>query len=325
MLTVGDIRADQSTKTHGVLTVSGCEGVAMDVPVILINGTEPGPVLWVTAGIHGAEYPSIEAAIQLATELSPHDLHGAVVILPIVNTAAFFARSMYVCPVDNKNINRVFPGNPDGSLSEVVASTLMQTIAPQVSHVIDLHGGDMIEALTPLVSIKQVQNDLVNAKARELALHFGLETLVEVPHEGEEWTSDGTLTKTMAQRGVPTLLAEAGGCGLMDADSVALLSNGVRNVMTYLHMLPGPLPPSRVTERYYGIVRLFAAHQGLLYPNVQAGDRVTPGQSLGEIRDVFGAVLDCLICPVNGKVLYILSSPAVQHEDLVMGIGKSTS
>lgn len=145
----------------------------------------------------------------------------------------------------------------------------------------------------------------------------------EIPDDLTAETGDGTLTKTMAQRGVPALLAEAGGNGIVDEASVRLLSRGVLNVMQYLRMLPDEPQATPSTEAFRGIARLYTAHQGIFYPHIQAGDRVRTGQMLGEIRDYFGTVLETVVAPVTGKVLYCISSPAVTADSLLMGIGQA--
>ena len=103
-------------------------GVEIKVPVVLINGTEPGPTFCVTAAIHGAEYPCVEAAKRLALTLDPERLRGQVIVVPIVNPVAFRARSIYVTPLDGKNLNRQFPGKEQGTFSEALAYWLFNQV-----------------------------------------------------------------------------------------------------------------------------------------------------------------------------------------------------
>src|SRR5258708_6957046 len=84
-------------------------------PVTTISGARPGPTLFVNAGVHGGEYPAVEAAIDLSRDVNAAELAGTVVVMPVLNLPAFRQRSMFVCPVDNLNPNRVFPGKPDGT------------------------------------------------------------------------------------------------------------------------------------------------------------------------------------------------------------------
>ena len=92
----------------------------------LINGTGEGPTLVVTAGVHAAEYASIAAALELGRSLDPARLSGRVIVVPVVDMPAFTARSIYVCPLDGKNPNRVFPGNAHGTASEQIARLAVQ-------------------------------------------------------------------------------------------------------------------------------------------------------------------------------------------------------
>ena len=119
---------------------------APPVPCHVLQGTAAGPTLLVTAGIHGAEYASIAAAQRLAA-LDPTTLSGRLVVVPIVNTSAYFARSIYLNPLDGKNLNRVFPGRADGSASERLAFWLVRELMTGADASLDLHGGDLIEAL----------------------------------------------------------------------------------------------------------------------------------------------------------------------------------
>ncbi|HEY2915122.1 MAG TPA: succinylglutamate desuccinylase/aspartoacylase family protein, partial [Candidatus Angelobacter sp.] len=125
------------------------EGQSYRLPMWLINGVGEGPTLVVTAGVHAAEYASIAAALELGRSLDPRSLAGRVIVVPIVDMPAFSARSIYVCPLDGKNPNRVFPGNPHGTASEQIADWVFRNVMSQATHYVDLHGGDLIEALVP--------------------------------------------------------------------------------------------------------------------------------------------------------------------------------
>ena len=102
-----------------------------------------------TAGVHGAEYASIAAALDLGQSLEPNDLRGQVIVVPVMNSPAFRARSIYVSPLDGKNLNRVFPGQALGTASEQIADWVFSNVIRQAEYYVDLHGGDLIEALVP--------------------------------------------------------------------------------------------------------------------------------------------------------------------------------
>src|SRR3954447_16903375 len=120
-------------------------------PVVTVAGAKPGPLLFVNAGVHGGEYPAIESVIRLGNLLDPQTIAGTVVLMPVLNLPAFRTRTPFVCPIDNVNPNRVFPGSPGGSYSEQMTHALINEFVIHADAYVDLHGGDIPEALVPFV------------------------------------------------------------------------------------------------------------------------------------------------------------------------------
>src|SRR5581483_12146325 len=118
-------------------------------PYFAASGAGDGPTLCLIAGIHGAEYPPIEAVIRFCRQLDPAKLRGRLVALPVVNLPAFWERTPFVCPRDGKNPNRVFPGDANGTFSEALAHHLFETVIRRGEYLVDLHCGDMVEDLMP--------------------------------------------------------------------------------------------------------------------------------------------------------------------------------
>lgn len=278
----------------------------LELPYAVLQGSRPGPRLLVTAGVHGCEYASIEAAVRLS-RLDPGDLAGRLVVLPIVNTPAYAARRIYHNPLDGKNPNRVFPGDPAGSASERLAAWLVEVMRGADAY-IDLHGGDMNESLTPFSIFSE--GDL---RAEELAEVFGIPFLVSS-------APGGTTISAASRIGVPAVLAEAGGNGLWSEDDVMWLERGSRRVMQFLEMLPGrpePLPTRRLGEFAW----LRAEQDGLWYPAARSGQTVRKGQALGRITDPFGDTLQPVAAPLEGVVLFAVTSLAINAGDPLYGIG----
>ena len=195
-------------------------GLAADEPrpVISVTGAKSGPTLFVNGGLHGGEYPAIEAVIRLAKTLDPKKISGTVILMPVLNLPAFRNRTPFVCPVDNVNPNRVFPGDPSGSYSEQMVHALMNEFVVHADTYIDLHGGDIPEALVPF-TICRAGDEAVDRKAKDLAMAFGLPYVLTVskpvqPTKGHR-AGAGSLSSYAgaAERGVPAILAEAGGVG----------------------------------------------------------------------------------------------------------------
>lgn len=281
--------------------------VPLELPFTVVQGARPGPKLLVTAGIHGAEYASIEAAVRTA-RISPHGLCGTLIVLPITSLPAYRARSIYVNPIDAQNLNRQFPGDPDGSFSQQLADWLTQNAIQLCDAFIDLHGGDMIEALTPFTIFTDG-----DAKARALAEAFGIPLLVSS-------APGGTSIAAGFKSGVPSILAEAGGNGLWPESDVRWLEQGVRRAMQHLGMLEGtpePMPTRLLTQFAW----LRSEHDGLWYPSLGAGEMVRAGQDLGRITDPFGATLQEVSAPQDGVTLFAVTSLAINRGDPLYGIG----
>ncbi|MDR7543085.1 MAG: M14 family metallopeptidase [Armatimonadota bacterium] len=310
-LTVGTATASPGTRAHGALSVPG---VAVRLPVIVLRGSAPGPTLVITAGIHGAEYVGIEAAIRAAASLDVAALRGTVIVVPVANPPAFAARAIGVCPLDGRNLNRVFPGRPDGTASERIAHTLLTQVIRRADAYVDLHGGDLHEALEPFVLFCQGAAPEVVAKSRAMAETFGLGYVVA-------GGLSGATVEAASSMGIPAILPEAGGQGILDERMVGLHLRGIHRVLAHLDML-GSVPeaisaPVPVSEFLW--VRSSSA--GLFYPSVSAGQQVSAGQAAGEIRDWFGERIASLSTPAAGVVLFVTTTLATNPGDPLFAIG----
>lgn len=281
------------------------EGI--DIPYAVIEGEAPGPCLLVTAGVHGSEYCSIEAALRLM-HTEPGTIKGSLVILPILNMSAFRQRSIYVMPEDGRNLNRMFPGRPDGTLSERLAHWLVSEVYPHVDATLDLHGGDLDEALVSF-SLFPAGNE----RAKAIAMVFGLPVTVVAGGEG--------YTINAAHRlGVPGIIAEVSGNGLWNEASVGEMRAGIARVMRHLGMISGPAPSAGATPQVVTMWVPKAPTSGLWYPAKELSEPVAQGESLGEIRDVFGKVLAVIPSDKTGFILYRLTSLAVNQGEALLGV-----
>lgn len=311
IVSVGPLRAEPGTKVAGWLPVPG---TPIEMPVTVVHGATPGPRLAVTAGVHGGEYPGIEAAIRTASQLDPADISGTVVIVPIVNVPAFQQRAIYVCPLDGKNPNRVFPGDSKGTPSERLAHTVFTEVISGSDYYVDLHGGDLNESLVPFTIIASSSRPDVDERSLALARAFGIPYVVRGRVGGATYAA-------AAQQGIPAILAEAGGGGVLDETSVERHIHGLRNVLHTLGILPGsPVPEAPVTL-LTGFHWVTSDHAGLFYPEVSPGDRVSRGARVGEIRDYFGRRLREVTSPEEGIVLFVVTSPATNPADPLFAVG----
>jgi predicted deacylase len=313
MLRVGSLSAAPGEKRYGVNEFA-VDGRPYQLPMWLINGSAEGPALVVTAGVHAAEYASIAAALAFGRALDPRSLRGRAIVVPVMNTPSFAARSIYVCPLDGKNLNRVFPGDAHGSASEQIAAWTFTNVIAQADYYVDLHGGDLVEALVPFTIFFRAGEERVDRASRELAETFGIHYLVCSETAGSTFCA-------AARAGIPAILAESGGQGIWTPDDVGLLANGLDRVMRHLQMIPGGPPerlPSMLLDQF---LWLRSDHDGCWYPGVPVGAMVRKGQELGSVQDIEGHVLQTAVSPADGRVLFIVSSLAINRTDPLLAVG----
>lgn len=284
----------------------------LEIPFGIIEGAQPGPCLLVTAGIHGSEFWFIEAAQRLLS-LSPDDISGTLLVLPVVNVEGFRKRSIYVVPADGKNLNRVFPGRPDGSASEQLAAWLVVHVFPKADAYLDLHGGDLNEELMPF-------SIFGNGESRSEALARAFALPVIVSSRGT-----GRTTSAAAALGVPSIIAEVSCNGLWNESGVNMLLAGVNRVMKMMSMRDDA-PEAPVSDLVPVTMTVLSSPAGgPWYTHHVLGDKVAKGQSVGEVRDFFGRVVSTITAPESGFVLYQMTSLSVNEGEALIGIAVDAS
>ena len=313
LLKVASLSAARGQKVYGVNEFP-VQGEPYRLPMWLINGHEDGPTLVVTAGVHAAEYASIAAALDLGRSLEPQNLRGRVIVVPVVDMPAFTVRSIYVCPLDGKNPNRVFPGNPNGTASEQIADWIFRDVISQAQYYVDLHGGDLIEALVPFTIFFRSGNKRVDETSLELAKVFGIHFLVcsETP---------GSTFCAASRAGIPSILAESGGQGIWTPEDVAYHTNGLNRLMRHLGMIPGGAPELASFTLLERFLWLRSEHTAFWYPAVAVNAKVKAGQNLGCVKDCEGRVLQTATSPADGVVLFLVSSLAINQTDPLLAVG----
>ena len=276
-----------------------------------------GPKVSLIAGIHGCEYSSIAAVTRFMNELDTSELKGTITAVPVVSMESFTQRSPFVVPIDGKNLNRCFPGSYDGTYTDVLARSIYETLIERADVLLDLHGGDQVEALEPFTTYDVSP---VADRAHEIAVAFNLPYVIR--EERNESGLAGLTTSAAAAAGIPGVIAEAGGRGLLEEQATSMLVAGVRNVLRVLGMLPGAPEPPPANQRQVGsFVWLRSREAGWWAWSVEAGDEVVEGQVLGRIADLWGEVREEIVAPQEGVVLFITSSPATVAGGLLLGLG----
>lgn len=287
-------------------------------PYVAINGAEDGPRATIIAGIHGCEYVSIRAAVRLAREIDPAQVRGQILVVPIVNLPAFWERTPFVTPFDGKNLNRVFPGKATGTFSEVMAHFIFTTCIVPSDAFIDLHGGDMVEELVPFTGYLADARPEVAGRSRAMAEAFGLPYII-ARHERPGALAGMTYTSA-AQRGIASVLAEAGGIGQLTLPDVDLLVDGTRRALQVVGNLPGEPEPTS-TRHLERSDWLYSKEGGFWIADVRAGDEVKAGQRLGQILSLLGDPIETVEAPYDGVIIFRTTSAAVKENGLLLAIG----
>jgi uncharacterized protein len=300
----------------------------LEVPVVEIAGTGAGPRLTVLAGVHGCEYAPMAAVREWTRGLASRELRGKVTAVPVLNLPAFRARTPFVVPDDGKNLNRCFPGDPAGTLADRLAHAVFTELITGADAVVDVHAGDMVEALEPFALYDAGPAE---ARAAELADGYGLGYVIR-QQPGPDRAVAGTTSAAAAEIGVPAIIAEAGGCGLVEAAAVRAHVRGLDHVLALLGMAsdPDPIPDlggaggpgAGGPVRLGRFLWLRCEHAGWWEPGVSAGQAVSAGSELGVVGSLDGAqILESVTAPADGTVMFLTTSPAVAAGGLLLGLG----
>jgi uncharacterized protein len=310
---IGNLQVAPGEKVNGYLELPT---VPERLPAFLIRGETDGPKVLVLGGIHGCEYTSIDAALKIGRSVQAKDIKGTVIVLPIANPASFYARSIYVHPRDQKNLNRVFPGKVDGTDSERLAYWINELCFKEVDYIIDLHGGDMIESLVPFTIYHITENQQLVEDSKKIASLFDINYVV-----GSTGQVPGSTYGTAAEQGKVAIIAEAGQNGLLDPTDSHRLQEGTKNVLRSIGILAGDIVESASTHlSRFDWYR--ASSKGLWYSNIMIGQSVAEGDLLGELVDEFGETMEKIYARTSGVILFLVTSLAINVNDPLLAVGE---
>ena len=274
----------------------------LSLPVTILNGVEPGPCLWISAAIHGDEINGVEIIRQVLEQVHPQTLRGILIAVPIVNVFGFLEQSRYL--PDRRDLNRCFPGSPEGSLASRLAHLFMQEIVSRCTHGIDLH-----TASDHRTNFPQIRANLKDEETYRCAQAFGAPVMIHAT------TRDGSLRQAVAKRGIPILLYEGGEALRFDAEAIRVGTQGILRVMKGLEMTEFPTltPLTSVEVEKTKWVR--ANRGGILRLQVRLGESVLKRQILGTIANPFGKQELKVRSPLNGLVIGHTQNPLVNQGD----------
>jgi uncharacterized protein len=311
---VGDLLAETGSQVHGNCLV-GLGTVTVSLPIAIINGTAPGPVLTVTAGIHGGEYVPIVAVRQFIRDLDPSRMRGTIVASLQSSPVAFQQRSAFVNPIDGRNLNRSFPGDPQGGPTARLAAWLWENLLARTDYYVDCHCGDLPETLDPFAGVSPGPDGVVSKQSRALADCFEVSRLIVD-------RTEGSTIHEAALAGIPAALVEVGGQGRWSLAEADVQRRGLRRAAALAGILPPEEGPRPHLPLFEDAADVLSERSGLWFPEVPAGTFVTNGTRLGRLEDAFGDEVQEILAPAAGVVSYGLSSLAAAEGDLLASIAR---
>ena len=296
----------------------GPAGNPRSIPVYILHGTKPGPVLGLIAGIHGDELNGVSVVHHLIhgddhiantddDTINRSKLAGTLICVPVVNIEGMLLEQRGA--PDNRDINRLFPGKETGNQSQRIAHALFQGVVSRSDFLIDLHSAPHSRTNLP-----HVRADFDKKDCLDLARAFGTQIILH--SSGPK----GSLRKEAAAKGTPTILLEAGTAHRFEMEAVHAGIEGVLNVMAHLGMIERTLrqPAFRLLVRRSKWARAEAG--GLLYSLVKAGDHVKKGQNIALITDPLGAKTHTIESPRTGVIVGLALNPLVRAGDPIANI-----
>lgn len=293
-------------------------------PVAYIEGESKGPALAIIGGMHGSEFCGIEAPIRLLKDIEANKLKikGKLIITTIYNVPAFRENVAFVSPIDNKNPLRLFPGEEKGTYTEVMNYYFWNEVLKDIDYCIELHGGDIPEKIANCIYVPIVGDDKTDSISRKMAEVYNIKYIIDTEMNKEN--KYGGAYSRLAFKGVPSILTEAGGNGLLDDINTKVHYDGIKNIMIYLNMLENEKlkdTEERVILNYAGSIKSDIDF-GMWYPLVDTGDFVKEGDTLGEIRDYFGDKIKDIKATYDGIVCILKTSPSLKKDDSLIEINK---
>lgn len=303
------------SKKQSYLEVSG---TSYKLPVTVIEGGSSEETFLFSAGVHGCEYVGIEALKQWAAEIDPNLINGKVVCLHVANPSGFANRVPELVPEDGKNLNRVFPGNQNGTESEILANFITKHFHLKADYYVDFHSGDVHENVMPFVYFVGIAEESVVEKSRQLAMSLNYPVRVRSGATTGAYNSAGKL-------GIPSILIERGGRGLWSQDEVDAYKNDINTLLIKFGFLRESEDEKLSYQRdKHTQVEITCATYinspcaGWWYPKIDAGDLVNEGDCMGIICDDFGNLLTSIEATKPGRILYLTRTLALKKNEALI-------
>lgn len=294
-VTVGTAKAECGQKAQGVIEVAPlASGEMVTLPVHIINGAKDGPRLWVNAALHGNEFNGVISALQLVEQIDPAELSGVLIVTPIANPLAFFAKQRF-SPHDGGNLGESYPGRPVGPITKQIAYHHFEEIKKNADCLIDLHASGVTNCSKSYSVLKLAGHAKTEKRALDLLMTTGIHlncTVDTLGKNDEPVPLTGSLDLECMALGIPSFMLELGHANRVEDQIVKDGLDGMKNAMRFLGMIAGEVSiyPEQVVTKERFIVR--CTKSGLAVQACRPHDHVKAGAVVTRIYDSFGALIE---------------------------------
>ncbi|WP_299625919.1 M14 family metallopeptidase [uncultured Tenacibaculum sp.] len=298
------------------------------IPITVFCGIEKGPTLGITAGVHGYEYPPIIAGQRLIKSIDPKTLKGIVILVQIANVGSFSNRSPFVNALDKKNLNRTFPGDANGTVTEKIADFITKNVIAKSDFFLDVHAGDASEDLMPYSAYYSNKSmNSASSAGRKMAEALLFDHIVIFNTDGKDYVKKDKpslyCSAEAFKRNIPSVDIECGRLGMVENAAVLNIEKGILNMLLHLNMRVS-LEKSIQKNSYLFIEdRTYqsSSYDGIFYPVKKSGDYIAEGMTIGKVTDYFGKTLETIYAKADGIILLTIGTPPVNKGETLLVIG----
>jgi predicted deacylase len=319
--TVGTATAERGRTATGVIAVPAGVDSALDIPVAVIHGARPGPVVAFVSGSHGTEYASIVAMQRLIPRVDAKQLAGTVIVVPLINIPSFLTMTPHINPTDRKGMNASYPGDAQGTQTQRALALIASQVITPADVVVDLHGGDLDENLRPYSYWFRGGRPAQDSAGLALIMAFGLDHIIVTDVNPTAPNAGRSLSGQALVRGKTVLVAESGRSGIVAPEDLTALVDGSLNILGALKMLERR--GRRVTRPVWLLgagARIAADSAGFFFASVDRDATVKAGQVVGYTTDYLGRKTADVRSPIDGLVTFIRGVPSMWPRSTLVNV-----
>jgi len=315
---VAGLKPAPGTLAEGKIVIPAGSDAATEIPITVMRGAKPGPTLAIIAGTAGTAYGPMAATFQISKLLDLKQVSGTLIIVHVANLPAFLERAVYVNPVDRKDLEHAFPGKADGTSTERIADAITTQVIANSDYVVALQAGGNNSMLQPHVYQAVSGDAKLDSTMAAMALAFGINFIVVDKNAKRSTGVEGAAL----DRGKPVLRVLCGSYGVSDSRTVDAMTRGIASLMNLFEMTAGKPTNTRTPAYFDQTASIDSPQSGTLSIYVQRGQTVRKGEAVFAVGDFRNKAPRQVLAPIDGIILYVMSTPPVNKGESVVLIGK---